>query len=93
MDLLLKLANEQTKIIPAYGPVMTRAEFKAERDMMEEVRKRLFDLVREGEGPKDMLDAGALNGLARTWKDPYKFLYDAAKGLWAHHDKIDPNVV
>lgn len=93
MDVLLKLANEQTKIVPAYGPVMTRAEFKAERDMMDEVRSRLFKLVREGESPKDMLDGGALNGLARTWKDPYKFLYDADKGLWAHHDKVDPNVV
>jgi len=93
MDLLLKLANEQTKIVPAYGPVMTRAEFIAERDMMEEVRSRLFKTVREAEGPKDMLAEGVLNGLPRTWKDPGKFLYDAAKGLWAHHDKLDPNVV
>ena len=23
----------------------------------------------------------------------YQFLYDAAKGLWAHHDKLGPNVV
>jgi cyclase len=93
MDLLLNLANEQTRIVPAYGPVMTRAEFKAERDMMEEVRVHLFKQVREGEGPKEMLEGGVLNGLARTWKDPYKFLYDAARGLWAHHDKLDPNVV
>jgi len=93
MDVLLKVANEQTKIVPAYGPVMTRAELKAERDMMEEVRARLFKQVREADGPKDMLEEGVLKGLARTWKDPYKFLYDAAKGLWAHHDKIDPNVV
>lgn len=93
MDVLLTLANEQTRIVPAYGPVLSRAEFKAERDMMEEVRSRLFDRVREGDGPKDMLERGALNGLARTWTDPYKFLYDAAKGLWAHHDKLGPNVV
>jgi cyclase len=93
MDILLKLTNEDTKIVPAYGPVMTKAEFKAERDMMEEVRARLFTTVREGDGPKDMLDAGVLKGLQRTWKDPDKFLYDAAKGLWAHHDKLDPNVV
>ena len=93
MDLLLKIANDQTKIVPAYGPVMSRAEFKAERDMMDELRVRLFTQVREGEGPKDMVDEGILKGLARTWKDPYKFVYDAAKGLWAHHDKIDPNVV
>jgi cyclase len=93
MDLLLKMTNEQTRIVPAYGPVMTRAQFKAERDLMEEVRKRLFKQVREGEGPKDMLAGGVMNGLARTWKDPEKFLYDACKGLWGHHSKLDPNVV
>jgi cyclase len=93
MDILLKLANEQTRIVPAYGPVMSKAEFEAERNMMEEVRERLFKQVREGDGPKDMLERGVLKGLPRTWKDPYKFLYDAAKGLWAHHDKLGPNVV
>jgi glyoxylase-like metal-dependent hydrolase (beta-lactamase superfamily II) len=93
MDNLLTLANERTRIVPAYGPVMSKAAFKAERDMMAEVRTRLFDRVREGDSPKDMLERGVLTGLARTWKDPYKFLYDAAKGLWAHHDKLGPNVV
>src|SRR5438067_489602 len=93
MDIVLGLGNEQTRIVPAYGPVMTRAEFKAERDMMEEVRARLWKQIREGDGPKEMLEAGVLKGLARTWKDPDKFLYDAAKGLWGHHNKLDPNVV
>jgi len=93
MDIILKLSNEQTKVVPSYGPVMSRAEFQAERDMMEEVRVRLWKQVREGEGPKEMLEGGLLNGLPRTWKDPYKFLYEAAKGLWAHHSKLDPNVV
>src|SRR5688500_11234270 len=36
MDVLLKLANEQTRIVPAYGPVLSKAELKAERDMMED---------------------------------------------------------
>jgi cyclase len=93
MDILLKLANEQTRIVPAYGPMMSKAEFKAERDMMETVRERLFKQVRQGDGPKDMLEGGVLKGLPRTWKDPDKFLYDAAKGLWAHHNKLDPTVV
>ena len=93
MDLLLGLSNDQTKIVPAYGPVMTKAQFKAERDVMEEVRARLWKQVREGDGPEDMLAGGVMKGLARTWKDPEKFLYDAAKGLWGHHDKLDPNVV
>jgi glyoxylase-like metal-dependent hydrolase (beta-lactamase superfamily II) len=93
MDTILKLTNDQTKIVPAVGPVMSKAEFKAERDMMEEIRARLFKFVREGDGPKDLEQAGVLEGLPRTWKDPGKFMYSAAKGLWAHHDKLDYNVV
>jgi len=93
MDTILRLSNEQTWIVPAAGPVMTRAEFKAERDMMEEIRSRVWKQVLQGDGPKDMLEAGVLNGLHRTWKDPYKFLYDAAKGMLAQHNKLDPSVV
>jgi len=93
MDLLLKLSNDQTKIVPGTGPVMSQADFKAERELMETVRQRLFKQVRSGDGPKDMLEGGVLNGLPRTWKDPYKFLYGAAKGLWGNHNKLDPDVV
>lgn len=93
MDLVLKLSNEQTGIVPAYGAVMTRAEFKAERDLMEEVRARVFKHALQGEGAKDMLEAGVLNGLTRKWKDPDRFLYDAVKGLWANHEKLDMSVI
>jgi glyoxylase-like metal-dependent hydrolase (beta-lactamase superfamily II) len=93
MDMILGLSNRETRIVPACGPVMTQADFKAERDMMEEVRARLWKQIREGEGPKELLEGGVLNGLPRTWKDPARFLYDAAKGMWAHHDKLDRNVV
>jgi glyoxylase-like metal-dependent hydrolase (beta-lactamase superfamily II) len=93
MDLLLSLSNDQTRFVPAYGPVMTKAQFKAERDMMEEVRNRIFDHVRAGEGPDDMLENGTLDNLPRKWKDPKKFLYAAAKGAWAYHDKLGANVV
>jgi len=92
MDAILNLANDQTRIVPASGPVMTRAEFKAERDMMEEVRSRVWKHTLMGESPKEMLDAGIMNGLTRTWKDPFKFLYDAAKGMFAHHNKLDASM-
>lgn len=93
MDLLLKISNDKTKFVPGSGPVMTQAEVKAERDMMETLRQRLFKQIRSGDGPKDMLEGGVLNGLGRTWKDPDKFLYAAAKGLWGNHNKLDPDVV
>jgi cyclase len=93
MDLLLSLANDQTQFVPGSGKVMSKAEFKAERDMMEEVRQRIFDRVRAGEGPQDMLEGGALDGLPRKWKEPLKFLYAAAKGAWGFYDKLGENVV
>lgn len=91
MDLLLELGDEDTRIVPGTGPVMTYAEFKAERELMEVVRQRLFVQVRKGDGPQDMLDAGVLDGLDRTWEDPSKFLYAAARGLWGNHNKLDPD--
>jgi glyoxylase-like metal-dependent hydrolase (beta-lactamase superfamily II) len=92
MDAILKISDDQTRIVPASGPVMTRAEFKVERDMMEEVRSRLWKHMLQGESPKEMLDAGIMMGLNRTWKDPYKFLYDAGKGMFAHHNKLDTSM-
>jgi glyoxylase-like metal-dependent hydrolase (beta-lactamase superfamily II) len=93
MDALLRIGNDQTRVVPGTGPVMTWAEFKAERDLMEIVRQRLFKQIRQGDGPQDMVDGGVLNGLARTWRDPYTFLYAAARGLWGNHNKLDPDVV
>jgi cyclase len=90
---LVDLANADTMIVPAFGPVMTRAQLQAERDMMQTIYDRTVDRVREGDSAEDMLDAGVLKGLARTLSDPHRFLYDVQKGLWAHHNKLSPNVV
>jgi glyoxylase-like metal-dependent hydrolase (beta-lactamase superfamily II) len=93
MDRLLALCDDRTRIVPGAGPVMTKAQLSAERDVMKAVYDRTADRVREGDDANDMLDAGVLKGLARTWTDPKRFLYDVQKGLWAHHNKLSPNVV
>jgi cyclase len=90
---LLALSNDSTRIVPGFGPVMSRAELQTERDMMKKIYDRAVDRVRQGDDAADMLDAGVMKELGRTWKDPKKFLYDVQKGLWAHHNKLNPNVV
>jgi len=90
---LVDMADAGTRIVPGFGPVMTRAQLQAERDMMKTIYDRTVDRVREGDSAADMLEAGVLKGLARTLTDPKKFLYDLQKGLWAHHNKLSPNVV
>jgi glyoxylase-like metal-dependent hydrolase (beta-lactamase superfamily II) len=93
MDRLVELCDDTTRIVPGVGPVMGRAELRAERDMMKTIYDRTVDRVRQGEYVEDMLKNGVMNGLARTWKEPQRFLYDVHKGLWAHHNKLSPNVV
>src|SRR5688572_4667038 len=93
MARLLTMCDDRTRIVPGYGPVMTKAQLQAEHDVMKTIYDRVFDLVRKGDESSDMLKAGVLNGLPRTWKDPQRFLYDVQKGLWAHHNKLSADVV
>jgi cyclase len=93
LDLILSLADDNTLIVPAFGPVVSKAAVQAERDLMQVLYDKLVDQIRMGFDAQDSLDSGVMNGLARTFTNPYKFLYDAHKGLWAHHNKLSPNIV
>jgi glyoxylase-like metal-dependent hydrolase (beta-lactamase superfamily II) len=93
LNRLLALSNDTTRIVPGYGPVLNRAYLQLERDVMKTLYDRAVDRVRQGDDAADMLDAGVMKELGRAWKDPKKFLYDVQKGLWAHHNKLNPNVV
>jgi glyoxylase-like metal-dependent hydrolase (beta-lactamase superfamily II) len=93
LTLLHSLADDATRIVPAEGPVLTRAQLKAEFDVLQVVYNRTVELLRKGDSPHDMLAAGAMQGLARTWSDPAKFLYDVCKGLWAHHNTLSHDIV
>jgi glyoxylase-like metal-dependent hydrolase (beta-lactamase superfamily II) len=90
---LLKLIDEKTRIVPSYGPVVGRAELQAELDMTRTLFDRMLELVKKGMSARDMLDAGVMKGLPRTFNDPYRFAYDAYKGYWAHHNSLGPDVL
>jgi len=93
MARLVKLSDDKTRVVPGYGPVISREDLRAEHDMMRTLYERTVERVRQGDDVEDMIQAGVMNGLARTWKEPRRFLYDVQKGLWAHHNKLNPNVV
>jgi len=93
MNDLLELANDETKIVPAYGPVMTRAQLKTERDMMVHLYDRTTELTDHGRNAQDMLEAGVMDEVKRKFDDPYRFLYDVSKGNWAHYTNFGGNVV
>jgi glyoxylase-like metal-dependent hydrolase (beta-lactamase superfamily II) len=90
---LLKLSDEKTRIVPSYGPVVGRAELQAEFDMTRVLFDRMLELLKQGMSAQDMLDAGLMKGLSRTFRDPFRFAYDAHKGYWAHHNSLGPDVL
>lgn len=93
MDDLLELADDETRVVPAYGPVMTRAQLQAERDMMMHLYERTTLLTTQGHSAQDMLEAGVMDEIDRRFDDPYRFLYDVAKGHWAHYTNFGGNIV
>jgi glyoxylase-like metal-dependent hydrolase (beta-lactamase superfamily II) len=90
---LLAIGNEQTRIVAATGGVISRQELKTERDAMEKVFDRVSDAMRKGFTTEDMQKAKLLDGLARTWSDPDKAIYDAHKSMWAHYNKLSHTIV
>lgn len=90
---LVELANNETKIVPAYGPVMTLAELQAERDMMQYLYDRVTGLSIQGHSAQDMLDVGVMDEIERKFEDPYGFLYAVGKGLWAHYTNFGGKTV
>jgi glyoxylase-like metal-dependent hydrolase (beta-lactamase superfamily II) len=93
LDDLLELANDQTRIVPAYGPVMTRAQLQAERDLMLKIYDRTAGLMATGHGAQDMFDLGVMDEFDRKFQEPFRFLYDLSKGYQAHYTNVGVNVV
>ena len=82
---ILRLANDTTKIVPATGKVMTKAEVQASLDILTKVREQLVKLMKQGKGAKDMIDAKAVQEFQpQLAGDPEAFIFTAYRGLWAH---------
>ena len=72
----------------ATGRSSTRAEVQAEHDLMLKLFEHFVDRVRKGDSAEDMLAAGVMDDVGRTFDDPLKFLHDAHRGFWAHHNTL-----
>jgi len=82
---LLRIANDTTKIVPAIGPVMTKAELQTNLDTVTKIRDLLVKLLKQGQGPSDMISGKAMKDFeGQLTGDPDQFLYTAYRGLWAH---------
>ena len=81
---LLDRANADTRIVPAVGPVQTRADLQAQFDMLTTLRERFAKMMRQGMSANDMLAAGAIKEFYEKCGDPKLFVTVSYRGLWLH---------
>jgi hypothetical protein len=59
-DVFLKLANDQTKIVPGHGPLTDKAGVTLYRDMLATARDRIAKLIADGKSLDDAVAAKPL---------------------------------
>ena len=82
---LLDRADDQTRIVPAVGPVMSKADLLACYATITKIREKLVALMKKGQGAQNMIDAKAADEFADVMPgNAATFLYCAYRGLWLH---------
>jgi glyoxylase-like metal-dependent hydrolase (beta-lactamase superfamily II) len=81
---VLALVNEQTRIVPARGPVLGPAEVKAQADMYATIYTRLTQLLNKGRGPAEAVEAGPTKEFDARMGNPDEFVRRSFESLWAY---------
>jgi cyclase len=66
-DLVLRLADDDTKIIPGHGPLGNKADLQAYRDMLAAVSGRVRQLVRQGKTLDEVVAAKPTAKFDEIW--------------------------
>ena len=84
-DRLLKVANDDTRIVPANGPLLTRKDLQAHRDMYFAIFDRLVKLLVKGQGPDEVVAAKPAKDFEAQWGPADTFVNASFKSLWGHY--------
>jgi cyclase len=85
LDKLLKIADDNTRIVPANGALLTRADLQTQRTMYFTIYERLVKCLTQGLSPDEALATEPAQELNPQWGDPNAFLAMAFKSLWGHY--------
>jgi glyoxylase-like metal-dependent hydrolase (beta-lactamase superfamily II) len=83
-DSLLEVANEDTRIVPASGPVMSLAELKSQQEMYLTIFERIHEMLRKAYGTEEILAARPTAEYDEQWGDPTQFVTLAFHSTWLH---------
>ncbi len=84
-DKLLKVANADTKIVPANGPVISRGDLETHRKMYMTLYERLVASLNKGLGPDEVVASAPAKEWAPQWGNPDTFVESGYRSLWGHY--------
>lgn len=84
LEALLAVANDDTVIVPASGPAMTKADLQAQFDMYTTIYDRLATSLKASFSPAEMQAARPTEGFHADWADAEEFADRAYHSFYAH---------
>ena len=81
---LQTLADENTRIVPANGPVLSLADLKKQYEMYGTIYDRLSQLLNKGRGPSEAVEAHPTKEFDAQMGNPDEFVRRAFESLWAY---------
>jgi len=84
MQRLGSLANDDTRIVPAHGPVLGLEDVKAQLTMYSTIYDRLTQLLNKGRGPTEAVEARPTKEFDAQMGNPDEFVRRSFESLWAY---------
>ncbi len=81
---LAGLANDQTKIVPANGPVLTKADLAEQQQMYTTIAAQMQRMMRQGLGVDEVVAKNPAAQYEAKWGDAKPFVNQAFRSLWGH---------
>jgi cyclase len=81
---LIARADDKTRIVPANGPLLTKADLEAQLKMYSTIFDRLGKLMRQGLGPDEAIETGPSKEFDAKMGDSREFLTRAFRSMWGH---------
>ncbi|MGB6451143.1 MAG: MBL fold metallo-hydrolase [Steroidobacteraceae bacterium] len=85
LETLINVADAGTRIIPAHGPVLSKADLVAQHRMYSTISGRLQRMIRKGLGPEEAVALKPTAEFDAQWGDPKAFVRMAFESLWGHY--------
>jgi glyoxylase-like metal-dependent hydrolase (beta-lactamase superfamily II) len=84
LELLLELADANTRVVPARGPVLSRADLEKQYEMYTIVYERLSSLLNSGRGPDEAVAERPTEEYDAAMGPSEEFVRRAFESLWAY---------